>query len=88
MNRSTYTEHTIGSLLTGNPTVMGMSMLKTMILASTLVVTGTAFSTLHSTLPVLSDKRRVEREYGTHGREESPLLPIKYVRDAFAKCCL
>ena len=39
--------------------MIGMSMLNTMILASTLVVTGTAFSILHSTLPVLSYKSRV-----------------------------
>ena len=44
--------------------MIGMSMLNTMILASTLVVTGTAFSILHSTLPVLSYKSTVGREYG------------------------
>ena len=36
--------------------VIGMSMLNTMILASTLVVTRTGFSTLHSTLPVLVEE--------------------------------
>ena len=72
-NESIYTYRTYHGLsggntltaLTGKPTVIGMSMLNTMILASTLVVTGIGFSTLHSTLPVLSDKSRVRREYGT-----------------------